>query len=43
MKKILLFLFLAFGTLFAFEELTVDNFDQKIKGKNVVVDFHSPY
>lgn len=43
MKKILIFLFLAFGTLFAFEELTTNNFDQKIKGKNVLVDFHSPY
>jgi len=43
MKKLLLVLFLGFTSLFAFEELTVDNFDQKIKNKNVVVDFYASW
>jgi len=44
MKKILLFvLFFAFGNLYAFEHLTKDNFIEKIKGKNVIVDFYATW
>ena len=39
MKKIVIVLLFSFISLFAFEELNVDNFDEKIKGKKVVVDF----
>ncbi|WP_265734124.1 hypothetical protein [Poseidonibacter lekithochrous] len=41
MKKLVLFLFLGFSSLFAFEELTADNFDQKIANKNVIIDFYA--
>lgn len=41
MKKILLILFFAFSSLFSFEELTSENFDQKIANKNVIVDFYA--
>ena len=40
MKKLLIFLLLSIGTLFAFENLTADNFDEKISNKNVIVDFY---
>ena len=40
MKKLLIFLLLSITTLFAFENLTADNFDQKISNKNVMVDFY---
>lgn len=44
MKKILLFLlFLTLGNLFAFEHLTKENFDSKLKGKNVIVDFYATW
>jgi len=43
MKKLLLVLFFGFTSLFAFEELTADNFDQKIKNKNVMVDFYASW
>lgn len=43
MKKIILVLFFAFGTMFAFEDLNVDNFDQKINNKNVVIDFYTTW
>lgn len=44
MKRILFILiFLTFGNLFAFEHLTTDNFDEKIKGKNVIVDFYATW
>ncbi len=39
MYKIVSLLLLSFISLFAFEELSVENFDQKIEGKKVVVDF----
>ena len=43
MKKVF-FMFL-FGaiSLFAFEELNMDNFENKIKGKNVIIDFYAPW
>lgn len=43
MKKAILLFLLSFSTLFAFEELSAKNFDEKIKGKNVIVSFYSPY
>lgn len=43
MKKVLLFLLFAFTSLFAFEDLTKENFDQKIANKNVIVDFHATW
>ena len=41
MKKISIILFLCVNFLFAFEELNSDNFHEKIKDKNVIVDFHA--
>ena len=43
MKKILLILLFAFGTMFAFEDLNTNNFDQKISNKNVVIDFYTTW
>ena len=43
MKKIVAILCLSFVSLFAFEHLTADNFDQKIAGKKVVVDFYQTW
>ncbi len=40
MKKILAILLLSISSLFAFENLTADNFDQKISNKNAIVDFY---
>lgn len=40
MKKLITILLLSFTSLFAFENLTADNFDQKVKNKNVIVDFY---
>lgn len=40
MKKILTILLFSFASLFAFEHLTAENFDQKVKGKNAIVDFY---
>ena len=41
MKKYVLISLLSITTLFSYEELTIDNFDEKIKGKNVIVDFYA--
>lgn len=41
MKKIILSLLFFMVSLFAFEELNNDNFDQKIANKNVIIDFYS--
>ena len=41
MKKILLTLLISMISLFAFEELTSENFDKKIANKNVIIDFHA--
>lgn len=44
MKKFLIsILFLTLGNLFAFEHLTKANFTEKIKGKNVIVDFYATW
>ena len=40
MKKLLFVLLLSIGTLFAFENLTANNFDQKVSNKNVMIDFY---
>lgn len=41
MKKILITFLFTVVSLFAFEELTTDNFQSKIKGKNVIIDFYA--
>ena len=41
MKKIVLVLLFSVFSLFAFENLTNNNFDQKIANKNVIIDFYS--
>ena len=41
MKKIILLMLISIASLFAYEELTVDNFDEKIKDKNVIIDFYA--
>lgn len=43
MKKIFLMMLLSMVSLFAYEELTMDNFDSKIKDKNVIVDFYADW
>ncbi|MGB6329926.1 MAG: thioredoxin domain-containing protein [Halarcobacter sp.] len=43
MKKILIILLFGFGSLFAFEHLTTENFDKKIEGKNVIIDFYATW
>ncbi len=43
MKKILLIMFFCIVQIFAFEELTVDNFDTKIKNQNVIVEFYASW
>lgn len=41
MKRILTSLILLSLSLFSFEELNIENFDEKIKNKNVIVDFYA--
>ena len=43
MKKTLLVLLFSFVSLFAFEELNPNNFQEKTSKGKVIVDFHSPY
>lgn len=43
MKKIILILLAGVLSLFAYEELSIDNFDSKIKGKNVIIDFYASW
>jgi len=43
MKKFVLVLFLSLGSLFAFEDLNSENFDDKIKNKNVIVEFYASW
>jgi thioredoxin 1 len=43
MKKIVLALLFSIISLFAYEELNIDNFDSKIKDKNVIVDFYASW
>ncbi|MBS9782868.1 MAG: thioredoxin fold domain-containing protein [Arcobacter sp.] len=40
-EKILLILCFSFSCLFAFEKLTLENFEEKVKNKNVVLDFYA--
>ena len=43
MKKLLLILSLSFSSLFAFEHLTLENIEDKIKNKNVIIDFYATW
>jgi len=43
MKKILIVFLLSLGSLFALEDVTTQNFDQKISNKNVIVDFYATW
>ena len=43
MKKFFLVLLLGFSSLFAFEDLTNENFDQKISNKNVIIEFYASW
>lgn len=43
MKNLLLILLFSFSSLFAFEDLTADNFDKKISNKNVVIEFYASW
>ena len=43
MKKLLIIFCLFASSLFAFEHLTVDNIDEKLKGKKVILDFYASW
>jgi len=43
MKKLFVILLLSISSLFAFENLTANNFDQKISNKNVIIDFYASW
>lgn len=43
MKSILLGLFLSVSSLFAFEYVTVENFEEKTKNKNVILDLYATW
>ena len=43
MKKLLVILSLSFSSLFAFEHLTLENIEDKIKNKNVIIDFYATW
>ena len=43
MKKLLIIFCLFASSLFAFEHLTVDNIDEKIKGKKIIIDFYATW
>ena len=43
MNKIFFLFIFSVISVFAFEELNMDNFEEKIKDKNVIVDFYAPW
>ena len=43
MNKIISLFLLSVISVFGFEELNMDNFEAKIKDKNVIVDFYAPW
>ena len=43
MKKLLFILLLSFTSMFAFEDLSSTNFDEKVKGKSVILDFYATW
>ncbi|MBL3519203.1 thioredoxin family protein [Aliarcobacter lanthieri] len=43
MRKIFLLTLFLITSLLSYEELTEDNFAEKIRGKNVIVDFYAPW
>ena len=42
-KLVSIVLILFTSSLCAYEELNIDNFDEKIKGKNAIIDFYAPW
>ncbi len=43
MKKTIILLLFLYSSIFAFENLTSKNFEEKVKGKNVIIDFYKTY
>ncbi|MGB0989729.1 MULTISPECIES: hypothetical protein [Arcobacteraceae] len=43
MKKLLFLFLFSFSSLFAFEELSEIDFEEKLENKNVIIDFYSVY
>lgn len=43
MKKLFIILLFSISSLFAFEHLNADNFDEKISKKNVIIDFYATW
>lgn len=43
MKNVFLALLFGLTSLLAFEEITAENFDQKVANKRVIIDFHAPW
>lgn len=43
MKRLILFFVLFTSYAFAFENITVENFNDKVKNKKVIVDFYAPW
>lgn len=43
MKKFVFLIFITISSLFGFEHLTPENFEKKLEGKNVIVDFYATW